>query len=68
MALYAKMVNLHSRAFASTQTENSKQGCHKVCIVRLSAVLCVQHVQGHTIQMTLPPTHTLGLMSGDFLP
>lgn len=54
LALYAKMVNFHSYAFASTKMENSKWDLPSRVLCALRC-LSVQHIQGRAIRVTLPP-------------
>lgn len=63
MALYAKMVNLHSCACASAKMENSKQGLPSsvlcVALCRLVCVcVCVTCTRTHNSDDSASYTHT----------
>lgn len=61
MALYAKMVNLHSYAFAGTKMENARLGSPSSLLCALpDHSVCVQGVQRRAIHMTLPPLQAPG--------
>ena len=67
LALYAKMVNLHSYALASAKMENSKRACHPVCFVLLSPHwVCGMHKGVRFHWLCLRHLHS-GMWSEDLL-